>query len=188
MLRGWPSAKHASVSRFHPLNLERILWLRKRRRRKRRRRRRPRKPRRSEFRPGWIAQFRPGPQLRVSFGEWRAAGPPSSFSALCCRRPCLVRNCARAQGPIRRSPSVERWSELSSHNEFLWLWVPAFAGTTRGEDSAQGPLHALRSAYRSASASFAPSAAKPAAKLRRSQVITFGRVMTRSRTAAANRP
>ena len=49
MLRGWPSAKHASVSRFNPLNPERILWLRKRRRRKRRRRRRrPRSPR-SEF-------------------------------------------------------------------------------------------------------------------------------------------
>jgi hypothetical protein len=43
-------------------------------------------------------------------------------------------------------------------------------------------------AYRSANASLAPSAAKPAAKLRRSQAITFGREMTRSRTEAANRP
>ena len=42
--------------------------------------------------------------------------------------------------------------------------------------------------YRSANASLAPSAAKPAAKLRRSQAMTFGRVMTRSRTQAANRP
>ena len=42
--------------------------------------------------------------------------------------------------------------------------------------------------YRSASANFAPSAAKPAAKLRRSQAITFGRLMTWSRTEAANRP
>ena len=41
---------------------------------------------------------------------------------------------------------------------------------------------------RSAKASLAPSAANPAAKLRRSQAIAFGRVMTRSRKEAANRP
>src|SRR5215216_4719941 len=55
-------------------NLERILWLRKRRRRRRPRRRRPRSRRRSEFWPGWSAQLRPGSQLRVRFGEWRALG------------------------------------------------------------------------------------------------------------------
>jgi hypothetical protein len=42
--------------------------------------------------------------------------------------------------------------------------------------------------YFSARASLAPSAANPAAKLRRSQAITFGRVITRSRSEAANRP
>src|SRR3954447_9131556 len=74
MLRGWPSAKHASVSRFNPLNLERILWLRKRRRRKRRRRRRrPRSPR-SEFSPGWSAQLRPGIQFFS-----KLAGPKLAF-------------------------------------------------------------------------------------------------------------
>jgi DNA-binding PadR family transcriptional regulator len=38
ILRGWPSAKHASISRLHPLNPERMLWLRKRIWRKRPRR------------------------------------------------------------------------------------------------------------------------------------------------------
>src|SRR5215471_9789879 len=47
ILRGWPSAEHASCRVFNPLNPERILWLRKRRRRKRRRR--PRRPRRSNL-------------------------------------------------------------------------------------------------------------------------------------------
>jgi hypothetical protein len=42
--------------------------------------------------------------------------------------------------------------------------------------------------YRSASASLAPSAAKPPAKARRSHLITFGCVTMRSRTPAANRP
>ncbi len=42
--------------------------------------------------------------------------------------------------------------------------------------------------YRSANASLAPSRAKPAAKLRRSQAITPGREITRSRTDAAQRP
>src|SRR5438874_1144664 len=72
-----PSMPRCRVS-IHE-NLERILWLRKRRRRRRPRRRRPRSRRRSEFWPGWSAQLRPGSQLRVQFGEWRAAGPPFSF-------------------------------------------------------------------------------------------------------------
>src|ERR1700730_16457688 len=42
--------------------------------------------------------------------------------------------------------------------------------------------------HRSANASLAPSAAKPPAKARRSQLIAFGRVTMRSRTADANRP
>jgi hypothetical protein len=67
-----PSMPRCRVS-IHE-NLERILWLRKRRRRKRPRRRRPRSRRRSEFWPGWSAQLRPGSQLRVQFGEWRALG------------------------------------------------------------------------------------------------------------------
>src|SRR5256885_13542708 len=80
MLRGWPSAKHASESRFNPLNLERILWLRKRRRRKRRRRRRrPRSPR-SEFKPGWGARFRPGSQFLIErFRKMAGSGPPFFF-------------------------------------------------------------------------------------------------------------
>jgi hypothetical protein len=72
-----PSMPRCRVS-IHE-NLERILWLRKRRRRRRPRRRRPRSRRRSEFWPGWSAQLRPGSQLRVQFGEWRAASPPFSF-------------------------------------------------------------------------------------------------------------
>jgi hypothetical protein len=67
-----PSMPRCRVS-IHE-NLERILWLRKRRRRRRPRRRRPRSRRRSEFWPGWSAQLRPGSQLRVRFGEWRALG------------------------------------------------------------------------------------------------------------------
>ena len=72
-----PSMPRCRVS-IHE-NLERILWLRKRRRRRRPRRRRPRSRRRSEFWPGWSAQLRPGSQLRVQFGEWRAASPPFSL-------------------------------------------------------------------------------------------------------------
>ena len=62
-----PSMPRCRVS-IHE-NLERILWLRKRRRRRRPRRRRPRSRRRSEFWPGWSAQLRPGSQLRVQFLE-----------------------------------------------------------------------------------------------------------------------
>jgi hypothetical protein len=61
------------------------------------------------------------------------------------------------------------------NNESLWLWVPAFAGTT-------AVFHL------SANASFAPSSAKPPAKPPRSHAITFGRLTTWSRTRAANRP
>jgi hypothetical protein len=42
-----------------------------------------------------------------------------------------VRNCARAQGPIRRGGRFEKcWSMTLRNNNSLWLWVPAFAGTT----------------------------------------------------------
>ena len=84
-----PSMPRCRVS-IHE-NLERILWLRKRRRRKRPRRKRPRSRRRSEFWPGWSAQLRPGSQLRVQFGEWRAFG--SAFLILDLQS-------LRTQGPI----------------------------------------------------------------------------------------
>ena len=96
-----PSMPRCRVS-IHE-NLERILWLRKRRRRRRPRRRRPRSRRRSEFWPGWSAQLRPGSQLRVRFGEWRALGSAFLLSTLCSRRPC-----ARAQLRTRQGRRVER--------------------------------------------------------------------------------
>ena len=86
-----PSMPRCRVS-IHE-NLERILWLRKRRRRKRRRRRRPRKRRRSKFWPGWSSfSSARAPNSGCNFGERRAFGPPFSFSALCCRRPCERRD------------------------------------------------------------------------------------------------
>ena len=151
-----PSMPRCRVS-IHE-NLERILWLRKRRRRRRPRRRRPRSRRRSEFWPGWSAQLRPGSQLRVQFGEWRAAGPPFSFRRWRTRSPDGAQ-----RNPGCRSGTI----------------VPDCASLHPGYG---------RNVQRSANASLAPSAANPAAKLRRSHAIAFGRVMTRSRKDAANRP
>jgi hypothetical protein len=37
----------------------------------------------------------------------------------------------RKQGPIRREFSVERWGQCPAKLERRWLWVPAFAGTTK---------------------------------------------------------
>ena len=154
-----PSMPRCRVS-IHE-NLERILWLRKRRRRRRPRRRRPRSRRRSEFWPGWSAQLRPGSQLRVRFGEWRALGSAFLF-------PAIARRC-----------SPDERSDIRDHSRT----APGYRFAHPGYD-----LHMDCSGYRSANASLAPSAAKPAAKLRRSQAIAFGRVMTRSRREAANRP
>ena len=81
---------------------------------------------------------------------------------------------ARAQGKGRESLKM-----AGARPAFLLLPACGFspqAGRDEGE------------AYRSANASLAPSAAKPAAKLRRSQAMTRGREMTRSRTDAAQRP
>jgi len=153
-----PSMPRCRVS-IHE-NLERILWLRKRRRRKRPRRRRPRSRRRSEFWPGWSAQLRPGSQLRVRFGEWRAAW--SAFLI-----PAIDETVAR----MKRSA----------------IRVGRSAGERVPDCAALHPGYDPRN-YLSDNASLAPSAAKPAAKLRRSQAIAFGRVMTRSRSEAANRP
>src|SRR5205085_8408622 len=61
------------------------------------------------------------------------------------------------------------------------------SGTTIPDCASLHPGYG-RNVQRSANASLAPSAANPAAKLRRSQAIAFGRVMTRSRSEAANRP
>src|SRR3954454_4178824 len=53
-------------------------------------------------------------------GEWRVG--ITSVSSL------------RTQGPIRRAARVERcWLMASAQNCSLWLWVPAYAGTTGGE-------------------------------------------------------
>src|SRR5260370_42356341 len=47
----------------------------------------------------------------------------------------------RKQGPIRRDPSI-RAVEVDAfrNNERLWLWVPAFAGTTMVCRSRRGAL------------------------------------------------
>jgi hypothetical protein len=97
-----PSMPRCRVS-IHE-NLERILWLRKRRRRKRRRRRRPRSRRRSEFWPGWSAQLRPGSQLRVQFGEWRASGSAFLIPAMAPR--CSPDAAKRNPGMARRLPRI----------------------------------------------------------------------------------
>jgi hypothetical protein len=153
MLRGWPSAKHASESRSIHENLERILWLRKRRRRKRPRRRRSRKPRRSEFWPGWRSfSSARAPNSGYDFGERRALGPPFWFLGL--RRPCERRDpyaAARRNGQGRRglpfnkrecraTPSV--FHRTSSREPAIW--VPAFAGTTSGEGLRSSNIHATR--------------------------------------------
>src|ERR1700730_13360974 len=36
-------------------------------------------------------------------------------------------------GPTHRESGVARWTPIACHNKGLWLGVPAFAGTTRGE-------------------------------------------------------
>ena len=42
-----------------------------------------------------------------------------------------MRNCARERGPILRGPAfLARWLTAFRSNKYLWLWVPAFAGTT----------------------------------------------------------
>jgi hypothetical protein len=50
----------------------------------------------------------------------------------------------RKRGPIRRELSIQAWwaTTFLNHNR-LWLWVPAFAGTT-WEDSIFKPLTRLR--------------------------------------------
>ena len=181
-----PSMPRCRVS-IHE-NPERILWLRKRRRRRRPRRRRPRSRRRSEFWPGWSAQLRPGSQLRVRFGEWRALGSAFLLSTLCSRRPCERRDPYAAAYRLMMELVVFAITNGCGYGSLRPCAIAHKAGTTCGEDSAQHPRHALRGSQRSANASLAPSAAKPAAKLRRSQAIAFGRVITRSRSEAANRP
>ena len=144
-----PSMPRCRVS-IHE-NLERILWLRKRRRRKRPRRRRPRSRRRSEFWPGWsCSSSARAPNSGYDFGERRTLGPPFWFLA-------------------------------------SWMRVSRMSVATSRMMSA-ALIRATGKFQRSANASLAPSAANPAAKLRRSQAIARGRVMTRSRKEAANRP
>jgi len=150
-----PSMPRCRVS-IHE-NLERILWLRKRRRRRRPRRRRPRSRRRSEFWPGWSAQLRPGSQLRVQFLE--NGGPWARLFRFDMR------------GHVARMSASDIRDDVST-----------------GPGSRCAHPGYGRNVQRSANASLAPSAANPAAKLRRSQAIAFGRVMTRSRSEAANRP
>jgi hypothetical protein len=49
------------------------------------------------------------------------------------RRPCLVRNCARAQGPITTGVGVTKIvSSISFNRRHNAVWVPACAGTTWG--------------------------------------------------------
>jgi hypothetical protein len=110
-----PSMPRCRVS-IHE-NLERILWLRKRRRRKRPRRRRSRKPRRSEFWPGWSAQLRPGSQLRVRFGEWRAAGPPFWFVASVVPANARTHTPRPSRWANRKTARVQHASSTAHHRE-----------------------------------------------------------------------
>jgi hypothetical protein len=150
---------------FNPLNLERILWLRKRRRPRRRRRRRRPRSRRSDPSPGGARALRalPGRTFRTDVRMRRARA--RFFYLYFCRHARACPGHPRLDGGAARK---------------TWMAGSSPAMTRRA------PPHLEN--YFSANASFAPSAAKPAAKLRRSQAITFGLVMTRSRTAAANRP
>src|SRR5215475_10311165 len=45
---------------------------------------------------------------------------------------CRPGQAKREPGPITRNPSIEQDGRWSSPNSGLWLWVPAFAGTTAG--------------------------------------------------------
>ena len=96
-----PSMPRCRVS-IHE-NLERILWLRKRRRRRRPRRRRPRSRRRSEFSPGWSAQLRPGSQPPgYVLEKWRAEG-----SAFLFRNECVARmSVAKSGNDVGSVPDV----------------------------------------------------------------------------------
>ena len=53
------------------------------------------------------------------------------------RRPCLVRNCARAQGPIATGGDFAKSVCDSALSRDHAVWVPAFAGTTCGESRIQ---------------------------------------------------
>jgi hypothetical protein len=143
MLRGWPSAEHASRVAFQSINPERILWQRKRRRRRRRKRRR--RPRRSKLsRPGG-ASLRPGAR-KVCSDHCGGLGPPFSFSGR-----VVV---GRGSGRSRYSRDLNAGADKPRRTELH----------ARRHDQ-------LRS--RSANARFAPSSAKPPAKVRRSQLITL---------------
>src|SRR6478735_12017568 len=49
----------------------------------------------------------------------------------------------RRRGPIPRDFSWGTWGETGRHNRSLWLWVPAFAGTTSGESVPSSPSPSL---------------------------------------------
>src|SRR3984893_6915312 len=89
MLRGWPSAEHASCRVSTHLNLERILWLRKRRRRKRPRRRR--RPRRSSFQ----ARVEPRSARATNYGNRyfiKSGGPRARLFILALKLPVVLAN------------------------------------------------------------------------------------------------
>ena len=176
MLRGWPSAKHASESRFNPLNLERILWLRKRRRRKRRRRRRRPRSRRSEFRPGWSAFAPPGHRATKRFENGGLTARLFDFGA------------SSSPGiDVQRTASLPlAYDRAIQYSRGIHCRVPSHC--RRGVLDAPPSRRMTIEIYLSANASRAPSMANPAAKLRRSQLTTLGLLTTRSRTDAANRP
>ncbi|MGY3149144.1 hypothetical protein ACVWYQ_006143 [Bradyrhizobium sp. USDA 3397] len=87
-------------------------------------------------------------------------------------------------------------SKCTRSNSVMAGLVPAIHALPHGPknvDARDKPGHdetfrEVTKTYRSDKASLAPSAAKPAAKERRSQAMTAGREMTRSRTAAAQKP
>src|ERR1700738_3008205 len=43
----------------------------------------------------------------------------------------MILSSLRKQGPIRRGPSIGTWGSCLCYNQSRWLWVPAFAGTTK---------------------------------------------------------
>ena len=175
------------VSRFHPLNPMRMLWLRKRRRLRRRRRQSRRRRPRSNVQARVEPQLRPG--IRFLTKRFCYSGGPWArlFDS---GRDIPIRHCLRQTRSVCARERLRRSNPASfrSEKEAGLLRGACHRAALRADPLARNDGFGGSGNHRSASASRAPSAAKPAAKPRRSQVITLGRVTIRSRTEAANRP